>query len=291
MRTKLTKKEVQLISCFLFCPLLLLLTFGIAPLLAVVQYSFTSWNGLTPTKTYIGWDNYIKVLTDPMYLKVLGNSFIYFISGVIQIGIGLLLAILLSGQVRGKGFFKAIFIFPILISGMAIAMLFKVFLSPGGGLDQLLVLLGLEQYQRYWLGDPGVVNYTLGALSLWRYTGQSFILYYGALQTIPSEHHRLAAIEGCSAWDKLRYITLPGIHLVMKINFVLLTIGAISAFELPFILTNGANGTATFLLQTVKTAFEKRDFGLAASMAVIISLVMLILSSLQRKWYKGEEND
>lgn len=291
MRNNTNKKERQLISFFLFCPLLLLFTFGVYPIIAIIQYSFTSWNGLAPTKEYVGLANYVKILTDPSYIKVLFNSLIYFISGFIQIVIALFFAIILSSNVKGRAFFKATFVFPCLISGMAVAMLFRLFLSPGGSLDQLLTLLGLEDHIRYWLGDPRVVNYTLGAISIWRHTGRSFILYFGAIQCIPVEHYKLAEIEGASWLQRIRYIILPGIHIVLKINFTLLTIGAISTFELPLILTNGSNGTSTFLLQTMKTAFDKKMFGLAASMAVIVSLVILMITMIQNKCYRGEEND
>lgn len=291
MRNNTNKKERQLISFFLFCPLLLLFTFGVYPIIAIIQYSFTSWNGLSPTKEYVGLANYVKILTDPSYIKVLFNSLIYFISGFIQIMIALFFAIILSSKVKGRAFFKATFVFPCLISGMAVAMLFRLFLSPGGSLDQLLTLLGLEDHIRYWLGDPRVVNYTLGAISIWRHTGRSFILYFGAIQCIPVEHYKLAEIEGASWLQRIRYIILPGIHIVLKINFTLLTIGAISTFELPLILTNGSNGTSTFLLQTMKTAFDKKMFGLAASMAVIVSLVILMITMIQNKCYRGEEND
>lgn len=205
--------------------------------------------------------------------------------------IALFFAIILSNKVKGRAFFKATFVFPCLISGMAVAMLFRLFLSPGGSLDQLLTLLGLEDHIRYWLGDPRVVNYTLGAISIWRHTGRSFILYFGAIQCIPVEHYKLAEIEGASWLQRIRYIILPGIHIVLKINFVLLTIGAISTFELPLILTNGSNGTSTFLLQTMKTAFDKKMFGLAASMAVIVSLVILMITMIQNRCYGREEDD
>lgn len=288
--SKMTKKERQLIGFFLFCPLLLLFTFGLYPILALVEYSFTSWDGLSPVKAYVGLSNYIKILTDPAYLKVFLNSFIYFIAGLIQIGIALFFAILLSSKVRGKAFFKATFLFPCLISGMAVAMLFRLFCIPGGSLDSLLEIVGLGEHTRYWLGDPRVVNYTLAFISIWRHTGRSFILYFGAIQCIPKEHYKLAEIEGANGWQKLRWIILPGIQMVLKINFMLLTIGALSTFEIPLILTNGSNGTATFLLQTMKTAFEKKMFGLAASMAVIVSLVILVITAIQNKIAKGGED-
>lgn len=291
MVNKQRKKEKQLIASFLFCPMLLLIVFGLYPIVSLVIYSFTSWNGLSPQKTFVGLANYKKLLTDASTIKLFLNSLIYFGSGMLQIIIALFFAIVLSGKIKGKNFFKAVFIFPTLISGMAVAMLFRVFFTPEGSFDQLLTLLGLEKYIRYWLGDPKIVNQTLGALSIWKYTGRSFMLYFGAIQCIPTAYYKVVDIEGANSWQRVKYVIIPGIWTVLKINFILLTIGALSAFELPLILTNGSNGTMTFLLQTMKTAFEKKQFGRAASMAVVVSLMILVLISIQNKWMKGEADD
>lgn len=291
MNNEIRKKERELIGLFLFFPLLLLLAFGIWPMLALIQYSFTSWDGLAPTKDFVGFDNYRKILTDPSYIRVFLNSLIYFIAGLIQIVIALLFAIILSSKVRFKNFFKATFVFPCLVSGMAVAMMFRLFFTPGGSFDSLLTGLGLEKYIHYWLGDPRFVGYTLGFISIWRHTGRSFILYFGAVQCVPIEHYKLAEIEGASWLQKVRHIILPNIDIVLKINFILLTVGAISAFEIPMIMTNGSNGTTTFLLQTMKTAFDKKQYGLAASMAILVSLAIILLTAVQKRFYKEEKDD
>lgn len=287
----LKKKERQIIFLFLSFPLLLLFIFGFMPIFALISYSFTSWNGLSVTKEFVGLDNYVKILTDPKYLQVLLNSFYYFISGMLQIVIALYFAIILSFKVKFKQFFKATFVFPTLISGVAISMMFRVFFAPDGTFDYILTSLGLGDKIHYWLGDPRFVNYTLASISLWRHTGVSFIMYFGAIQIIPKEYYKVAEIEGASFIQKVRYVILPNIHTVLKINFMLLIIGAISVFEIPMIMTNGSNGTTTFLLQTMKTAFDKKMIGLASSMAVIVTLVIIIMTLIQKKMYRNDDDE
>lgn len=285
------KKERKIIFLFLFFPVLLLITFGFLPVIYLFQYSLTSWNGISYVKEFVGFDNFIKIITDPSYIKVFLNSLYYFVSGIIQIIISLYFAILLSTKIKGKSFFKAIIFFPTLISGVAISMMFRMFLSPGGTFDEILTLLGLEEHIKFWLGDPRLVNYTLAGISLWRHTGFSFIIYFGAIATIPKEYKKVAELEGASFLQQVRYVILPNIHTVIKINFILLTIGAISVFEIPMILTNGSNGTMTFLLQTMKTAFEKKMFGMAASMAVILTIIVGVLIMLQKIVYRNDEDE
>ena len=287
----LIKKERQIIFLFLFFPILLLFLFGFLPIIEIVIYSFTSWNGISKTKEFIGFDNYIRVLTDKAYLQVFKNSLYYFLSGMLQIIIAMFFAIMLSFKVKFKSFFKASFVFPTLISGVAISMMFRVFFEPGGTFDAALGTLGLGEFVHYWLGDPRIVNYTLASISLWRFTGRSFIMYFGAIQSIPREYIKAAEIEGASVIQKVRYVILPNIHTIIKINFILLIIGAISVFEIPMIMTNGSNGTSTFLLQTIKTAFEQKKIGLAASMAVIISIVIILATIIQKKVYSNDEDE
>ncbi|RDY25097.1 sugar ABC transporter permease, partial [Romboutsia weinsteinii] len=239
---------------------------------------------------FVGADNFIKIITDPDYIKVFLNSFYYFVSGILQMVVSLYFAILLSEKVKFKSFFKATIFFPTLISGVAISMMFRMFYSPDGTFNELLSIFGLEEHIKFWIGDPKVVNYTLASISLWRYTGFSFIMYLGAIASIPKEYKKVAQLEGASFIQQIRYVILPNIQTVIKLNFILITIAAISAFEIPMIMTNGSNGTSTFLLQTMKTAFEKRMFGLASSMAVILAIAIGILLILQNKIYRNDKD-
>lgn len=287
----LKKKERKIIFLFLFFPLTLLILFGIIPVIALIFYSFTSWNGLSTVKEFVGIDNYIKILSEPKYFQAFINNIYYLVSGLLQIIIALFFAIMLSEKVKFKNFFKSSFIFPSLVSGVAISMMFKIFFQPGGDLDQLLTFFGLEEHIRFWLGDPDYVNYSIASISLWRHTGISFLMYFGAIQSIPEEYYKVAQIEGANLIQKIRYVILPNIQTVLKINFILLIIGSISVFEIPLIMTNGSNGTTTFLLQTMKTAFDKKMVGLASAMAVIVTIVIIILTILQKKIYRNDNDE
>lgn len=287
----LQKKKRKSIFFFLLFPLILLFLFGLLPIFYLTEYSFTSWNGLSEAKTFVGLDNYLRVLSDPRYYRVFLTSLYYLGSGLLQMGIALYFAIILSAKVKWKGFFKASMVFPLFVSGVAISMMFRMFFSPDGGFNDLLSAFGLQDSIQFWLGNPRFSNWTLAGVSLWRYTGMSFILYFAAIQSIPPEYSKIAAIEGASWWQNVREVIIPNIKTVLRVNFILLTIGAVSVFELPLIMTNGSNGTTTFLLQTMKTAFDKKMIGLASSMAVIVTLILILLTGIQKKVYGNDAED
>lgn len=288
MLNKKSKGERRIIVIFLSLPICLLFLFGFLPIISLVFYSFTSWNGVSVSKEFVGLGNYIKILTDDTYIEIFKNCIYYFISGILQMIIGFIIAVILSFKTRFQKFFKGIFVFPILISGVAISMMFRVFFAPNGTLDAIMNIFGMQEYIKHWIGDPSIVNYSLAFISFWRFTGMSFILYFSAIQSIPTEYFKVAQIEGAKALHKIKYIIIPGIQKVIKLNFTLLIIGAISVFDIPMIMTDGSNGTSTFLIETMKTAFESKRIGLAASMAVIVSFIILIITFIQRKVQKDD---
>ncbi|MGC6767098.1 carbohydrate ABC transporter permease [Enterococcus sp. LJL128] len=288
MNKRLTKEEKRIIFLFLLLPVCLMIIFGLLPVFMLIYNSFTDWDGLSSEKNFIGFTNYLTIFKNPIYFAAFKNNLYYLGSGLLQIVLALLLAVLLSTKTRGKTVFKAFFVFPILISGVAVSMIFRLFFEPDGSFDQLLNFLHLNGTIRYWLGDPRIVNLTLAFISLWRHLGTSFLLYFAAVQSIPEVYYRAAELEGASFWQQLRWIILPNIRTVLKLNFVLLTIGAVSAFEIPLVMTNGSNGTMTFLLQTMKTAFDQKLVGLGSAMAVLMTLLIIALSLVQQKFQQEE---
>lgn len=285
-KLSLKREEKQTILLFLSLPLLLLLIFGLLPIVTLIYNSFTDWDGLTTDKNFVGLKNYLTIWQDPVYLQAFKTNLFYLGSGLLQIVIALTLAILLATKTYGKNIFKAVIVFPIMISGVATSLIFRLFFEPDGSFDQLLHFFHLSKYIRFWLGDPTVANYTLAFISLWRHLGTSFLLYFAAIQGLPAVYQKAASLEGANLWQQTRYIILPNIQTVLKLNFILLTIGAVSAFEIPLIMTNGSNGTATFLVQTMKVAFEQKLVGLGAALAVIMSLFVIGLSYAQHRFQK-----
>ena len=274
---------------FLIVPLALLALLTYVPLANMIWYGFTSWDGLDKTKEFVGLDNYVTIFTKPQIFHVFVVSLYYLGASVVQMVLALYFATVLSFRTRFRNLFKGILFFPYLINGVAIAFVFLYFFQPGGTLDSLLGLVGLADLSRQWLGDPSLINYSLAGTSVWRYMGLNFVLFLGAIQSIPGEIYEAADIDGANSWHKFRYLILPGIKRIISLSFILAIAGSLSAFEIPFIMTSGANGSATFVIQTIQTAFTFRHVGLASAMAVVLLLIVLLVTWVQRRLVPDEK--
>lgn len=270
---------------FLVVPLALLITFTYYPVANMIWYSFTDWDGINLQKNFIGFSNFIQLFTRPQYFQVFAVSLYYFVGSFVQMAIALYFATLLSFKTRVRNLFKGIIFFPYLINGVAIGLIFLFFFRPGGTLDATLAGLGIGHMGHYplWLGSPHWVNVSLTAASVWRYTGLNFVLFLGAIQSIPSEIYEAADLDGVNAWQKFRFIIAPAIRRIISLSFILAVAGSLSVFELPYIITGGANGSATFVTTTVQQAFEFQRVGFASAMAVVLLIIVLLVTWIQRK--------
>ncbi len=271
-----------IIFSFTILPVLLLLVFSYYPLVKMLQYSVSDWNGYSPNKTFVGLDNYKTVLTTPTYFTVFKTSLYYFIATFFQLGIALLFATILSFKVKFANFWKGILFFPYLLNGVAIGFIFLYFYKGGGTLDTVLKGLGLENQIRLWLGDRSINNISLAFTSVWRYTGFNFLIFLGAIQSVNPEIYEAAEMDGANRWDEFRYIILPSIRNIIFLNIILGVSGSLSVFDIPYIMTGGSNGTATFVIQTIDTAFKYNKVGLASAMAIILLLIVIVVTVLQR---------
>jgi multiple sugar transport system permease protein len=268
--------------------LLLLLTY--LPAANMLWYSLTDWDGLDLDKQFVGLDNYVEVFTNPQIFSVFGVSLYYFVGSFLQMAIALYFAALLSYRTRFSNFFRGILFFPYLINGVAIGFVFLYLFQPGGTLDTVLSWVGLSDPPQ-WLGDPDIANYSLAATSVWRYTGLNFVLFLGAIQSIPGELYEAAEIDGANRWQQFWALTFPGIRRIIGLSFILAIAGSLSVFEVPFIMTGGANGTSTFVIQTLQTAFNFRQVGLASAMAIVLLVIVLVVTFVQRKLFPDEKVD
>jgi ABC-type sugar transport system permease subunit len=270
---------------FLVVPIALLAVFTYYPVVSMVRFSLWDWDGLSKNPEYVGLENYREVFTRPDLFGVFSVSIFYFVGAFLQMGLALYFATILSFKVRFKSFFKGILFFPYLINGVAIGFIFLYFFRPDGTLDSLLAILGLQDQQRLWLGDRGLINYSLSWVSIWRYMGLNFVLFLGAIQSIPSEQYEAAELDGANRWQQFRYLIAPGIRPVIGLSFILAIQGALAVFEIPYIMTAGANGSKTFVIQTVDMAFKFSKVGLASAMAVVLLVIILVVTAVQRKFF------
>lgn len=280
-----------LIFGFLAIPTALLITFSFVPLGNLVYFSFLKWDGLSKNKTFIGLDNYVRLFTNPEYFEVFKVSLYYLVGSFIQMALALYFATILTFKVKGKNFFKGVLFFPNLLNGVAISFIFLYFFKGEGTLDTVLRLIGLESWIQKWLLNVNLVNISMAFTSVWRYMGFNFIVFLGAIQSISSEIYEAADIDGATKWHKFIYIIWPSIMKIIELNLILSISGAISAFEIPYVMLGGSNGTRTFVIQVVELAFKNNKVGLASAMAIVLLLIVLAVTGIQKVYFglKKEE--
>ncbi|MET9224404.1 sugar ABC transporter permease [Lentzea sp. NPDC003310] len=265
---------------YLLVPLAFLVAFTYVPVVSMVVHSFTDWDGLSRSRDFVGAENYVELFTRPQLFQVFAVSLFYLVGALLQTVLALYLATVLSFGTRLGNVFKGIFFFPYLINGVAIGFVFLYFFQPGGTLDSALAVLGVQP--RLWLGDPDLVNTSLAGVSVWRYTGLTLVLFLGAIQSIPPHLHEAATLDGASRWQQFRHVIVPSIKPIISLCVILAVSGALSVFEIPFVMTGGANNSETFVIQAIKLAFTFNKVGLASAAAVVLLVIVLLVTWLQR---------
>ena len=275
-------KKMGIIVLFCILPIALLLVFTYLPFFQMCGYSFYKMKYIGTPK-FVGMKNFIDIFTRPDLLGTLKLSLYYMVGALVQVALALYLATVLSFKTRGGSFFKGAMFFPYLINGIAIGFIFKFFYTRGYVLDSVLQWCGFSlDNLPYWLRDQKVNNWSLVASSVWRYLGQTMILFIGAIMSIDGSLYEAAEIDGANKWQQFKHIILPGIQTILVLNIILSITGSLSAFEAPYVITSGANGTGTFFVQMDKIAHSDQKVGLASAMAVVLLVIILICALIQK---------
>ncbi len=275
-------KKGAIIVAFCIIPVALLVVFTYWPFIQMCGYSFYKMKYIG-TPRFIGLRNYHDIFTRPELLATLKLSLYYMVGALIQVALALYLATVLAFKVRGGGFFKAAMFFPYLINGIAVGFIFKFFYTRGYVLDTVLQWCGFSQDSLpYWLKDQSINNWALVGSSIWRYLGSTLILFIGAIMSIDSTLYEAAEIDGANKWQQFKHIILPGIQTILVLNIILSITGSLSAFEGPYVITSGANGTGTYMVQMDKIAHTDQKVGLASAMAVVLLVIIMVCALLQK---------
>ncbi|HEY8422407.1 MAG TPA: sugar ABC transporter permease [Thermoclostridium sp.] len=280
-----TKGTKLFIFIFLFIPLIHLLVFSYIPIITNIYLSFTSYNGVNPPK-WVGFRNYERLFTDPQYIKLFRNCLWYMLAAIPQLVFAFILAVFVNGKFKGINFFKGVLIVPYLLNGVIISTIFIIFFNNSGTLNSILRAIGLGGLAQQWLHNLRLVNPAIASISIWRYYGLNFLMFFGGLQAIPAELYEAAAMDGCTKFKEIRYISIPSIVHILFINVLLSISGSIQVFEIPYIMMNGANGTATPVIQIQQSAFAEGRVGFAAALSILVFIIVVIAVSLQRMFDK-----
>lgn len=279
------------ILTFMFVPLLLLFVFTYLPFFKMIEFSFFKMKYTGP-RTFVGWDNYIDVFKRSECFESLFVSLYYMGGAVIQLALALFFATLMVFKTKGSSFFKGAMFFPYLICGIAVGFIFKFFYARGFVLDSILQMFGMNPENiPMWLQDKSINNMSLAATSVWRYTGQNMILFLGAMMSVDTDLYEAASLDGANKWHQFRYIILPSIKSIVVLNLILSISGSLSAFEPPYVITNGTMGTGTYFVIMNRLAHENQKVGLACAMAIVLLGIIIICTVAQKLFFKYAFDD
>lgn len=285
------KEKWLVIAVFMFVPLLLLIVFTYVPFFKMVEFSLYKMKYIGP-RTFVGLKNYAEVFSRGECFQSLFVSVYYMAGAIIQLGLALFLATMLVFKTRGSGIFKGAMFFPYLICGIAIGFIFKFFYARGFVLDSFLQMFGIKlENIPLWLEEENINNISLAATSVWRYTGQNMILFLGAMMSVDTDLYEASDLDGANKWHQFRYIILPSIKSIVVLNLILSISGSLSAFEPPYVITNGAWGTGTYFVIMNRLAHENQKVGLACAMAIVLLAIIVACTVAQNLFFKYAFDD
>jgi len=278
---KLARQEAGWFYIFISPWLIGFLAFTLFPILASVVYSFTTYN-VTEMK-YVGLDNFKELFNDKLFYWALWITFKYTIVAVpLNIVLALLVAVILNQRVPFLSFWRTIYYLPSVISGVAVAFLWRLILNPSIGiLSYLLTKVGIESPRWFWSETWVIPAYWV--MGIWG-IGAPMVIYLAGLQGVPTALYEAAEIDGASSWRKFLNITIPMISPVLLFNFITGLIGALQTFTTVYVISNGDGGpnyaSLLYVLYLFKVAFRWNRFGYASAMAWVLFLIIVALTYL-----------
>jgi raffinose/stachyose/melibiose transport system permease protein len=257
-------------------PLLLFFLFIVVPMIAAVVLSFVKWNGLG-TPTWAGGSNWVQFVHDPVArTSVEVTAKVVVLSYVVQTPISMALGLFTAGKQRYKSVYATIFVLPLLISTAGIALMWESLLDPTfGALTALSKSWHLGFLNQNWLGDPNLTLYVIVAIIAWQFIPFHTLLYAVGRRQIPVVLYEAAVLDGASPWQMFWRVTLPQLRYTIVTSGILMIVGALTYFDIIYIMTDGGPGytTRVLSLDMYNAAFQQDLYGYASVLAVILSVV------------------
>jgi multiple sugar transport system permease protein len=255
----------------------------LVPVVALFYLSFTDWN-IFGHANWIGLANFRRLVHDDSFRIAVENTIYYTVFHVpLTLAVSLGLALLLNRKMRGVAFFRTAAFFPYVTSIVAIAVVWNMMLSPEKGpVNHLLNVIGIS-HPPGWSTSTTWSMPTIIIVGTWREMGYFMLLFLAGLQTIPPELHDAARVDGASAWQRFRNVTLPYLRPTTFFVTVILTIWSLKVFDLILVMTNGGPGQSTLVLSQYiyKTGFENSEFGYASAVSVALFFICIFITAVQ----------
>lgn len=271
--------------------LLIFVIFFLTPTIMGFYYSFTDWDIDKTEVTFVGLDNFIYLFKRDIFLKALKNTVLFgVVTGVLKNVIGLLLALCVNRELKTKNYLRTIFYLPSVLSMIVVGIMFNSIFAMDGMLNNVLTIIGLEQFTTDWLGNKNTAMGCVFFLEIWKWSGFHMIIYLAGLQTIPKSLMEAATVDGANKRKKFFNVTLPLLMPSVTINIVISLIGGFKVFEQVYILTNGGPGNHTQVLNTlVFQAFSQGLYGRGSAMGLILFVFIFVSSISMNKYLQSKE--
>jgi len=269
----------------------LFILFSLYPFLKNIELTFFEWDGVSPHRYFVGLGNYVSVLfAKADFWRAARNvAFLTVVGLILQNGLSLVLAVLVDRKTRGASLYRVVYFIPPMLPAIVVAFIWRWILDADFGiLNQTLKNIGFGKLAMPWLGSKSTALAAVSVVNVWSSFGYAFVLFLAGLQGIPKTLYEAAKIDGANEWQLFSQITIPLLIPVMTIVSILTILGAVQSFDMIYILTRGspAGTTEVPALLIFLEAFEYHHFGLAATMAVILGIILFVLSLIQIKLSK-----
>lgn len=283
------KRNMQMNMLYLPA-LFVVLLFVLYPLIRSFRMSFYNWNGYSPVKMFIGFDNYKNLLSDKNFAVSFKNTLLYgFGSTILQNILGLSFALFLNTKFKGHKVVRTIVYLPVMISGLIMGYIMYFMVRNQGAVNEILgwfSITGLD-----WMGDGNVGRWIITFVNSWQYCGYCMVIYMAGLQGISRQYYEAAAIDGATSWKSFRYITLPLLIPAMSSAVVINLIGGLKLYDIVVSLSNGGpNYMTSSLSYYINNRYlSAEQAGYASAVGVVMFLFIMLCSQILNGYFRKKE--
>lgn len=287
---RLNGYDVDRVGYLMVLPyIIFFLLFNAYPIIFSFILVFHKWNIISPMK-FLGLENFRFLLQDPLFWKSIRNTLVFLVIHIpLQLIVALVIANILNQKIAARGFFRASFFLPVVISGVVITILWQQFYSYETGLfNTILMKIGLDKIP--WLISTKFAMPSIAVMATWKNVGLYIILFLAGLQSIPSSLYEAADVDGATGVQKFFHITIPMLNPTIIMVLIISTLGGFSLFIEPYVMTGGGpiNSTLSCVLYIYKQAFYFNHMGYAATLGFAVAFIIMIVVIIQRKLFETE---
>ncbi|NOU77030.1 ABC transporter permease subunit [Paenibacillus sp. LMG 31458] len=275
-----------------FLPLGIYLLFFIVPSLVGFYFAFTDWNPFIEGIHFVGFANFAEILNNKSLGGAAWNTISFtIITTILKNGFGLLIAIILNQQLKSQNLLRTIYFLPIILSALVVGLLFNaIFDAQGGVIHRLATQIGLEAWEPEWLGRRLPALFVINLAEIWRSTGYAVVILLAGLQVIPKDYYEAAMIDGASAWQRFKSVTIPLLMPAIHINILLSIIYGLRVFDIVYILTGGGPGHDTETFSTlILNEFSQDRYAQSTAINLVFCILLVGIAFTYQKFSQKTE--